>query len=71
MSRRFVKTSKFNSLGEIVPQITAIVSTKNNLQSESNQQVYFKRNYLDAISKLIPSFYFVDDEDLSGKTVSH
>ena len=69
MARRYVKTSKTNSLGEITPQVTAIVSTKNNIQSESKQQSYFKRNYIDAISKIIPEFYFSDEENISGTSI--
>jgi len=69
MARRYVKTTKTDSLGEITPQVTAIVSTKNNIQSESKAQSYFKRNYMDAISKLIPKLYFDDEERLSGTQV--
>tara|TARA_R110000782_G_scaffold102791_4_gene190149 strand:+ start:20651 stop:25036 length:4386 start_codon:yes stop_codon:yes gene_type:complete len=69
MSRRYVKTSKFDSLGKIKPVITAIVSTKDNLQSEARSQSFFKRNYIDAVTKIIPKFYFYDEEQLSGTYV--
>jgi hypothetical protein len=69
MSRRYVKTSKFDSLGNIHPQIAAIVSTKDNIQSETKSQSFFKRNYIEAVSKIIPKFYFYDEEQLSGTQV--
>lgn len=66
MARRFIKTSKVNDLGEITPEVVAIVSTKDNIQSENTPQTYFKRNYLDAIRKIVPKFYFADDQTASG-----
>ena len=70
MSRRYVKTSKFNSLDQIKPEIVAVVTAKDNLQSVSEDQVYFKRNYLDAIRQIIPKFYFDDERVISGTQVS-
>ena len=70
MSRRYVKTSKFNSLDQVSPKVVAVVTAKDNLQSVAEDQVYFKRNYLDAIRQIIPKFYFNDERAISGTHVS-
>ena len=69
MSRRYVKTSKFNSLDQVNPEIVAVVSAKDNLQSIGDQE-YFKRNYLDAIRQIVPKFYFNDEQLISGTYIS-
>ena len=69
MSRRYVKTSKFNSLDEVNPEVVAVVSAKDNLQSIGDQK-YFKRNYLDAIRQIVPKFYFNDEQLISGTYIS-
>ena len=71
MSRRYVKTSKFNSLDEVVVETTAVISAKDNLQSVAEEQTYFKRNYLDAIRQIIPKFYFNDEQQVSGLHISY
>ena len=71
MSRRYVKTSKFNSLDEVVVETTAVISAKDNLQGVKGEQTYFKRNYLDAIRQIIPKFYFNDEQQVSGVQVSY
>ena len=70
MSRRYVKTAKINDLGEISPKIVSVVSTKNNIQNEATQQTYFKRNYLEAIRKIVPQLYFSDEQAVSGSHIS-
>ena len=70
MSRRYVKQSKTNSLGEITPEVVAVVSAKDNLIQVTDEQKYFKRNYLDAIRQIVPKFYFSDEQDVSGVQVS-
>ena len=70
MSRRYVKTAKFNSLDQVRPEVVAVVTAKDNLQSVADNQTYFKRNYLDALRKVIPEFYFSDEQSLSGTQVS-
>ena len=69
MSRRYVKNSRFNSLDQPVPEVVAVVSSKNNTDSTTTTQSYFKQNYLQAIKKIIPSFYFSDEQTLSGEHV--
>ena len=69
MSRRYVKSSKFNSLDQPVPEIVAVVSAKDNVEQTKKAQTYFKQNYLEAIKKIIPSFYFSDEQTLSGEHI--
>tara|TARA_R110002051_G_scaffold1143_8_gene5827 strand:+ start:13844 stop:18328 length:4485 start_codon:yes stop_codon:yes gene_type:complete len=71
MSRRYVKTSKFDSLDKVVVETTAVISAKDNLQGVKGEQTYFKRNYLDAIRQIIPKFYFNDEQQVSGVQVSY
>ena len=71
MSRRYVKASKFDDLNKVKVETVAVVSAKDNLQSVTESQTYFKRNYLDAIKKIIPSFYFYDEQQLSGTQISY
>ena len=70
MSRRFVKNATVDSANVIKPKVIAVVSTGNNLQSESESQSYFKRNYLEVLRKITPTFYFADDRDLSGVKIN-
>jgi len=70
MSRRYVKKSKINDLNQVVPEIVAVVSAKDNIESIATSQKYFKQNYLDAIRKIIPNFYFSDEQVISGTQVS-
>ena len=70
MSRRYVKTAKFNSLDQVRPEVVAVITAKDNIQSVSENQAYFKRNYLDALRKIIPEFYFNDERVISGTQVS-
>ena len=58
MSRRYIHQSRSNSLGEIIPEVMAVVTAKDNLQTVDASQKYFKRNYIDAIRQIIPKFYF-------------
>lgn len=69
MVKRFVKSSTVDSLGKIHPKVVDIVSTKSNVQLEAKTQSYFKRNYLDVLKKIIPGFYFQDDQLVSGTKV--
>jgi len=71
MSRRYVKTSKFDDLNKVKVETVAVVSAKDNLQGAAESQTYFKRNYLDAIKKIIPSFYFYDEQQISGTQISY
>jgi hypothetical protein len=71
MARRYVKKSRFNDLDKIIPEIVSVVSSKNNVQNISSPQTYFKRNYLDALKKIIPKFYFADEQTISGTHVSY
>ena len=66
MPRRQVKTSRIDDLGEITPEITAVVSTKAAIEESGDPQTYFKRNYVDALKQIIPNIYFSDDADASG-----
>jgi hypothetical protein len=70
MSRRYVKTSKFNNLDEVNIETVAVISAKDNLQSVAEEQTYFKRNYLEALRYIIPKFYFNDEQQVSGVQVS-
>ena len=71
MSRRYVHTSKFNDLDEITPEVVAVVSAKDNSQIVAGEQKYFKRNYIEAIRKIIPKFYFSDEQIISGTHVTY
>ena len=71
MSRREIKTTRWNSLGEPSFRVMSVVSTKDALQSEATQQTYFKRNYIETLKKIIPQFYFADEEQLSGTAISY
>ena len=71
MSRRYVHSSEFNSLDEISLKVVAVISAKDHLLSKSQTQQFFKRNYLDAIRKIIPDFYFVDEANISGTHISY
>ena len=46
MSRRYVKKARFNELNEITPEIVAVVTAKDNLESVDDSQQFFKRNYI-------------------------
>ena len=70
MSRRYVERSKTDSLGNITPEVVAVVSAKDNLETVDAEQQYFKRNYLEAIRKIIPKFYFADEQTISGTHIS-
>ena len=70
MSRRYVKKTQFDSLDQVKPVIKSVVSAKDNLESTSKGQTYFKRNYLDAIKQIIPKFYFSDERTVSGTHIS-
>lgn len=70
MSRRYIQKSKINGLGKIVPEVVSVVTSRDDLISSDNQQQYFKRNYADAIRKIIPKFYFSDEQQISGSHVS-
>ncbi len=69
MPRRQIKRSTVNDLGQIVPEITAVVSTNSALEESGDPQTYFKRNYSEALKKIIPNIYFADDESASGKDI--
>jgi hypothetical protein len=71
MSRRYIKTSRTNSKGEITPVITSVVSTGNDMQQKTRAQTYFKTNYIDVIKDSIPKFYIREDAALSGTHVSY
>lgn len=70
MSRRQIKHSKIDALGNVVPEVMAVVTARDDLLSYDDQQQYFKRNYSEAIRKLIPKFYFDDEVRVSGQHVS-
>lgn len=70
MSRRYVKSSRIDSLGKIKPEVVAVVSAKNQVEVVDDSQKYFKRNYLEAVRKIVPKFYFTDDETVSGTQIS-
>ena len=71
MSRRYVKTSRVGQEGLISPEITAVVSTGNSNQHEAAQQNFFKSNYLDVLKKVVPTFYFSEDQAISGTHISY
>ena len=71
MSRRYVYKSKFNDVDEVVPEVVAVVSAKDNLQTINDEQQYFKRNYIEAIRKIIPKFYFSDEQVISGTHIAY
>ena len=71
MSRRYVKTSSFNDLNQVVPEVVAIVSAKDQIETVDESQKYFKRNYLEAIRKIVPKFYFADEATISGTHVAY
>ena len=70
MSRRYVKNSRVDSLGKIIPEVVAVVSAKNQIEVVDDSQKYFKRNYLEAVRKIVPKFYFTDEQAISGTQVS-
>ena len=70
MPRRYIQSTRFDNAGNPVPEVVAVVSSKTNVQQESKQQTYFKRNYGEALKKLIPKFYYADDETLSGTHIA-
>ena len=70
MSRRYVKKTHFNSLDQVKPVVKSVVSAKDNIESTSTDQTYFKRNYLEAIRQIIPKFYFADEAAVSGVHIS-
>ena len=71
MSRRYVQSSKFNSLDEVIPEVVAVISAKDGIETYTDSQKYFKRNYLDAIRQIVPKFYFTDEQQISGTQVSY
>jgi hypothetical protein len=70
MPRREIQQSKFDSKGNIVPEVVAVVTSRDDVITSSDEQQYFKRNYSDAIRKIIPKFYFADEAAVSGTHVS-
>mgnify|MGYP003681078339 CR=1 FL=1 len=66
MPRRQVRRSSVNDLGQISPEITAVVSTKSAIEESGDPQTYFKRNYIDALRQIVPQIYFDDDQNASG-----
>ena len=71
MSRRYVKTARFNELNQITPEVVAVISAKDQVETVDETQKYFKRNYLQAIRKIIPKFYFADEATISGTHVAY
>ena len=61
MTRRVVKSSSINDLGETSSKLVSVVSTGRSFENYESNQKFFKRNYLDALKKIIPQVYF-DDE---------
>lgn len=70
MSRRKIQQSRFDSNGNIIPEVVAVVTSRDDVITSSDEQQYFKRNYSDAIRKIIPKFYFADEAAVSGTHVS-
>jgi hypothetical protein len=70
MSRRKITRSKFDKDGNITPEVVAVVSAKDKVVDENNPQKYFKRNYFEALTQIIPSFYLAEEKDISGTHVS-
>tara|TARA_R110002126_G_scaffold92657_2_gene219731 strand:+ start:14122 stop:18585 length:4464 start_codon:yes stop_codon:yes gene_type:complete len=70
MSRRYVKKAKWDALGKVTPEVVAVVSAKNNLNTANDSQTYFKRNYLEAVKQIIPNLYFTDEATISGTHIS-
>ena len=71
MSRRYIQKSKIDGLGNVTPEVMAVVTSRDDLIISDDEQQYFKRNYSDAIRKIIPKFYFSDDQAVSGSHVSY
>jgi hypothetical protein len=71
MTRRVVKSSKINDLGETSSKLVSVVSTGRSFENYDSGQKYFKRNYLDALKKIIPQVYFDDEIALSGQSISY
>ena len=70
MSRRQIKKSTINDLGQVVPEVMAVVTSRDDVQVFDRGQNFFKRNYSEAIRKIIPKFYFSDEQEVSGDHVS-
>ena len=71
MSRRYVKTSRINELSEVKPQIVSVISAKDHIESRATSQIYFKRNYIEALRQVVPDFYFDDERLVSGTHISY
>ena len=70
MSRRYIQKTRSNELGDILPQVMAVVTAKDDILAVDDSQKYFKRNYIDAIRQIIPKFYFSDEQSISGTHIS-
>ena len=70
MSRRQIQHSRIDSTGKVIPEVMAVVTSRDDLIVKNDEQQYFKRNYSDAIRKIIPKFYFADEAAVSGSHVS-
>jgi hypothetical protein len=71
MARRYVQKSRFDDQGKIIPEVMAVVTSRDDLIVSNDEQQYFKRNYSDAIRKIIPKFYFSDEQSISGTHVAY
>ena len=71
MSRRIVRESWVQPTGDIKSRVVSIVSTGSTLEDTDKGQKYFKRNYLDAIRKIIPEVYFNDEREVLGDHISY
>ena len=71
MTRRVVKSSRINDLGETSSKLVSVVSTGRSFENYESNQKFFKRNYLDALKKIIPQVYFDDEIEISGQSISY
>ena len=71
MTRRYTRSSQINDLNETTGKIVSVVSTGRSFENFDSGQKYFKRNYIDALKKIIPQVYFNDEIELSGNHVNY
>ena len=71
MSRRVVRESWVQPTGDVKSRVVSIVSNGGSLGDINDGQKYFKRNYLDALRKLIPELYFNDEREVLGEHISY
>jgi hypothetical protein len=78
MSRRYIRSTEVSDLSSTIDhvnqtttKVVSVVSTGRSFENFESNQKYFKRNYIDALKKIIPQVYFNDEIELSGNHVNY